>query len=59
MKMAQVAKAQSILNFLGSLNPHTVRVSTENLKDEVILVRCASFRPATAVFRFNNPVNAR
>jgi hypothetical protein len=35
----------------GSLNPGTVRVSTENSKAEVILERYAIFRPATALFR--------
>ena len=39
------------------MNPGTVRVSTENSKDEVILGRCAIYRPATAVFIFKEETN--
>lgn len=36
---------------IGGLNPGTVRVSTDNSKDAVILSRCAITKPATALFR--------
>gem|GEM_PF-1148954 len=49
--MVQMAKSTKYFELFGGLNPGTVRVSTENSKDEVILVRCAIFRPATAEFR--------
>ncbi len=46
--MAQVAKSTQDFELFGGLNPGTVRVSTENSKDKVILARCAVFEPATA-----------
>ena len=49
--MVQMAKSTKYFELFGGLNPGIVRVSTENSKDEVILVRCAIFRPATAEFR--------
>jgi hypothetical protein len=49
--MAQVVKCTLDFELFGGLNPGTVRESTENLKAEVILDRCAIFRPATALFR--------
>ena len=51
--MVQMAKSTKDFELFGGLNPGTVRVSTENSKDKVILVRCATFRPATAEFRVN------
>ncbi len=51
--MVQMAKSTKYFEPFGGLNLGTVRVSTENSKDKVILVRCAIFRPATAEFRFN------
>ena len=47
----QVAKSTKYFELFGGLNPGTVRVSTENSKDKVILVICAIFGPATAEFR--------
>ncbi len=41
-----------VFEHVGGLTPGTVRVSTDNSKDAVILSRCAIFRPATAKFRF-------
>ena len=49
--MVQMAKSTKHFELFLRRNPGTVRVSTENSKDEVILVRCAIFRPATAEFR--------
>jgi hypothetical protein len=49
--MVQVLKSTKYFELFGGLNPGTVRVSTENSKDEVILGRCAIYRPATALFR--------
>ena len=51
--MVQMAKSTKYFELFGGLNPGTVRVSTENSKDKVILVICAIFRPATAEFRFS------
>jgi hypothetical protein len=51
MKIAQVLKSTKYFELAGGLNPGTVRVSTDNSKDAVILSRCAIFRPATAEFR--------
>ena len=51
--MVQVLKGTKYFELFGSLNPGTVRVSTENSKDEVILGRCAIYSPATALFSFN------
>jgi hypothetical protein len=51
MKIAQVLKSTKYFELVGGLNPGTVRVSTDNSKDAVILSRCAIFRPATADFR--------
>ncbi len=48
--MAQLLKSTKYFELFGSLNPGTVRVSTENSKDEVILGRCAIYSPATALF---------
>jgi hypothetical protein len=53
MKMVQVLKSTKDFDICGSLNPGTVRVSTENSKAKVISSRCAIFRPATAEFRLN------
>jgi hypothetical protein len=50
--MVQVLKSTKYFELFGGLNPGTVRVSTENSKDEVILGRCAIYSPATALFRF-------
>ncbi len=50
--MAQVLKSTKYFELFGSLNPGTVRVSTENSKDEVILGRCAIYGSAIALFRF-------
>ncbi len=47
----QMAKSTKYFELFLRRNPGTVRVSTENSKDKVILVRCAIFRPATAEFR--------
>jgi len=47
----QMAKSTQYFELFGGLNPGTVRVSTKNSKDKVILVRCAIFSPATAEFR--------
>ena len=52
--MVQVLKGTKYFELFGSLNPGTVRVSTENSKDEVILGRCAIYSPATALFRFKH-----
>ncbi len=49
--MAQVLKSTKHLEPFLRRNPGTVRVSTENSKDKVILVRCVVFGPATAEFR--------
>ncbi len=51
--MVQMAKSSMYFEFFRGLNPGTVRGSTENSKDKVILVICTIFRPATAEFRFN------
>jgi len=51
--MVQLAKSTQYFELFGGLNPSTVRVSTENSKDKVILVRCAILRPGTAEFRVN------
>ncbi len=50
--MVQMAKSTKYFELFGGLNLGTVRVSTENSKDKVILIRCAIFRPASAEFRF-------
>ena len=50
--MMHLAKSTKDFELFERRNPGTVRVSTENSKDKVILVRCAIFRPATAEFRF-------
>ena len=50
---ADAQKHAGFLNF-SERNPGTVRVSTDNSKDEVLLGRCAVSRPATAVFRFHS-----
>ncbi len=49
--MVQMAKSTKYFELFSRRNPGTVRVSTENSKDKVILVICAIFRPATAEFR--------
>ncbi len=49
--MVQMAKSTQDFERFGGLNPGTVRVSTENSKAAVILVRCAVFGPTTAEFR--------
>lgn len=51
--MVQVAKSTNEFELFERRNPGTVRLSTENSKAPVILVRCAVFGPATAEFRFN------
>ncbi len=50
--MVQRLKSTIYFELFLRRNPGTVRVSTENSKDEVILARCAVFGPATAEFRF-------
>jgi hypothetical protein len=49
--MVQRAKSTNYFELFLRRNPGTVRVSTENSKDKVILVGCAIFRPAAAEFR--------
>ncbi len=49
--MVQMAKSAKYFELFLRRSPGTVRVSTENSKDKVILVRCSIFRPATAEFR--------
>ncbi len=44
-------KGTKYFELIGGLNSGTVRVSTDNSKDKVILGRCAVSRPATALFR--------
>jgi hypothetical protein len=48
MKMAQALKRTKAFKTFGVLNPGTVRVSPDNLKDAAILSRCAILTPATA-----------
>ncbi len=55
----QVAKSTKDSELFLRRNPSTVRVSTENSKDAVILARCAVFGPATAEFRFNRYTPSR
>ncbi len=50
----QMPKSTKDFEFFRRRNPVTVRVSTENSKDAVILGSCAIFRPATAEFRFKS-----
>jgi hypothetical protein len=45
------AKSTKCFELFEWRNLGTVRVSTENSKDEVILSRCAISRPATDLFR--------
>ncbi|MEN9846607.1 MAG: hypothetical protein RIS36_1754 [Pseudomonadota bacterium] len=54
--MVQVAKSTKYFELFGRRNPGTVRVSTENSKNKVVLIRCAIFRPATAECRIINPM---
>ncbi len=49
--MVQMLKSTRYFELFGGSSPGPVMVRTENSEDEVILVRCAIFRPATAVFR--------
>ncbi len=51
MKMVQMAKSTKYFELFLRRNPGTFRVSTENSKEKVILVRCAIFILATADFR--------
>ncbi len=41
--MVQVAKSTQDFELFGGFNPGTVRVSTENSKDEVLLAICTIF----------------
>ncbi len=58
---AHVLKSTKNFELVRGLNPGTVRVSTANTKDEVILGSCAVFRPATAESRspLKNTMQAR
>ncbi len=51
----QMLKSTRYFELFLRRNPGTVRVSTENSKDKVILARCAVFGPATAEFRLISP----
>jgi hypothetical protein len=53
--VAQMLKNTKDFELVGGLTPGTVRVSTDNAKDEIVLSRCAVSRPTTAVFWFNYP----
>ncbi len=50
--MVWMAKSTKNFEFFWGLNPGTVRVSTDNSKDNVNLVMRAISRPTNASFRF-------